>query len=535
MNVKISFHKFLIFLSSVFICACTSDAKFTQAGNKNADGVKFKYLLGVNGHEWDFLGDATGKGPGNKIYEPKMNMIKSFSGVRHYIDWDKLETTQGNYTYNPTHKGGWNYDTIYTRSKAEGIEILPCIKNTPDWMYNTYPEGERDMDNLPLFKGAAREQPGSYIDMAKLGFQFAARYGSNKHIDSSLVKVNGKERWNEDGVNVVRIGMGVIKYIECNNEPDKWWKGKRAQFSPAEFAASLSAFYDGHKGTMGKGVGVKNADPSIKVAMGGIAKPDVNFVKDMVEWCKKNRGYRADGSVNLCFDIINYHMYSNDNTSWFSKFSSKKRGMAPELNNMGKIADSFVDLARTLGPPNVEVWSTELGYDLREQSIQRAIPIGSKSAQLTQADWIVRSSLLYARHGVSRIFFYQLFDSDEPGANSGNPFGASGLLNLDSRRPAADYLLQLGKLMGEYRYSHTLNQDPFVDVYHLNKKEMYALVVPDEVGRTEDYELDLKGAKNAMIFSLKPGADQVEQKKVATSGGILKIKVTETPVFVQAL
>ncbi|MNV90104.1 hypothetical protein D3C71_1844540 [compost metagenome] len=89
--------------------------------------------------------------------------------------------------------------------------------------------------------------------------------------------------------------------------------------------------------------------------------------------------------------------------------------------------------------------------------------------------------------------------------------------------------------MGEYRYSHTINQDPFVDVYRLNKKEMYALAVPDEVGRTEDYELDLKGAKNAMIFSLKPGADQVEQKKVATSGGILKINVTETPVFVQAL
>lgn len=530
MNIKNLRCNLLVFLVLIFCNSCRTSPEPVPGST----GVKFKYLLGVNGHEWDFLEDPSGKGVSTQIYEPKMKLMKSFTGVRHYIDWDKLETTQGNYSYNPTHKGGWNYDTIYVRSKAEGIDILPCIKNTPDWMYNTYPEGDRDTDNLPLFKGQDREKPQSYVDMARLAFQFAARYGSNKKVDSTLVKVNGKERWNGDGVNVVKIGMDVIKYIECNNEPDKWWKGKRAQFSPAEFAASLSAFYDGHKGTMGKGVGVKNADPNMKVVMGGIAKPDVNFVKEMIEWCKQNRGYKADGTVNLCFDIINYHMYSNDNTSWFSKFTSKKRGMAPELNSMGKIADSFVDLARTLGP-EVEVWSTELGYDLREQSVQRAIPIGAKSVELTQADWILRSSLLYARHGINRIFFYQAFDSDQVGQNTGNPFGKSGLLNLEGRRPAADYLVQACKLMGEYHYSHTLNQDPFVDVYRLAKKEMYVLVVPDEVGRTEDYELDLKGAKNAIIYTLKPGADQAEQKQVATSGGVLKINVTETPVFVQAL
>lgn len=531
MNIKFPYYKSLVLTGLILLLqSCQTEPVLIKYEN----GTKLKNLFGVNVHEWDFLQDPTGQNDGTKIYEPNMNLIKSFSGVRHYIDWDKLETAQGSYTFNPTHKGGWNYDTIYTRCKQEGIDVLACIKNTPDWIYNTYPEGDRDMDNIPLFMGANREKPESYIDMAKLGFQFAARYGSNKNIDSSLVTVNSKARWKSEGVNTVKIGLDVIKYIECNNEPDKWWKGKRAQFLPSEFAASLSAFYDGHKGTMGKGVGVKNADSSIKVAMGGIARPDVNFVKGMVEWCKENRGYNADGSVNLCFDIINYHMYSNDNTNWFSKFTSKKRGMAPELNNMGKIADSFVDLAKTLGP-KVEVWSTELGYDLRPQSVQRAIPIGTKSVLLTQADWIIRSSLLYARHGIDRIFFYQLFDDDAPGTNSGTPFGNSGLVNRESRRPAADYIVQLNKLMGEYRYSHTINKDPFVDVYRLADKEMYALVVPDEIGRTEDYELDLKGAKSAVIYSLRPGKDQVDQKQVKTPGGKLKINVTETPVFVQKL
>lgn len=519
--------KFVFFFLALFFAACSPEHR-SEIAHK---GVQLNAMFGINAHEWDFLQQPSGANDG-KIYEPKMDLIKSFTSVRHYIDWDKLETTQGNYTFNPTHKGGWNYDVIYERCKAEGIDVLPCIKNTPDWMYNTYPSNQRDEDNIPLFNGADRTKPASYIDMAKLGFQFAARYGANKKVDSSLVKVNPKERWVGDGVNQVKIGMGLIKYIECNNEPDKWWKGKRAQYTPQEFAACLSAFYDGNKGKMGKGVGVKNADPSIKVVMGGIAKPDVNFVKDIVEWCKKNRGYKADGSVDLCFDIMNYHMYSNDNTSWFGNFTSKKRGVAPELNKMGKVADSFVDYARSLGP-NIQVWSTELGYDLRDQSVQRAIPIGSKSALLTQADWIVRSALLYARHDIDRVFFYQLFDQDAPGTNSGTPFGNSGLVTEKGRRPAADYLVQVNKLMGNYFFNQTISTDPIVDVYKLGSKVMFVLVVPDEVGRTAHYELNLKGAKSAVIYTLKAGADQAEEKKVPVNGGKIEVEVTETPVFVQ--
>jgi len=60
-----------------------------------------------------------------------MAVIKSFRSVRHYLNWNKLENTKGNYTYNPTNNGSWDYDLIYTRCKQEGILVIADLKNCP--------------------------------------------------------------------------------------------------------------------------------------------------------------------------------------------------------------------------------------------------------------------------------------------------------------------------------------------------------------------------------------------------------------------
>jgi hypothetical protein len=173
---------------------------------------------------------------------------------------------------------------------------------------------------------------------------------------------------------------------------------------------------------------------------------------------------------------------------------------------------------------------TESGYDLNRSSVQRAIPIRDKSALITQADWMLRSSLLYARHGVNRAFYYQLYDTNPVGGI----FGSSGFIEAGKRRPVADYFLQVKDLMGNYTYFNTINSDPIVDVYTAENKKMYVLVVPDEVDRKDDYELDLQGAKKAFIYTLKPGSEKMTVKETATENGMLKLTVTETPVFVEA-
>ncbi|WP_345240950.1 carbohydrate-binding protein [Nibrella saemangeumensis] len=476
-----------------------------------AKPVRLKDMFGVNVYEWNF---QDGNTPW-QINEAKMGVIKNFTGIRHYMDWERIETNEGFYTFNPTQSGGWHYDAIYERCKAEGIEVLADLKTLPGWLLDTYPDGQRNPTGVPVRYGKDYADPRSYIEQAKVGFQYIARYGSNPNVDPSLLKLaNG---------NTLKIGMGVVKYIECDNERDKWWEGRPAYQTAREYAANLSAFYDGHKNSMGPAVGVKNADPSVQVVIAGICTSK-DYVKGMIDWCKEHRGYRADGSVNVCWDVINYHYYT------FSSVDS--RGSAPELSPAGQDAKGYVQVAheQLRGMP---VWITEAGYDVHQGSPLKAIPIGSKSALETQADWILRTALLYARNGIDKLFFYQLYDDN---SNSASQYASSGLANEGSfsRRPAADYLYQVNKLFGEYRYQQTLSSDPLVDRYSYNGQSLYVLMIPDEKGRTGEYTLDLGNAASATIYKPKVGSDAMEVQQVQTQGGKLKVAVTETPVFVMS-
>ncbi|MGI4738998.1 MAG: PA14 domain-containing protein [Janthinobacterium lividum] len=485
--------------------------------------VKLGQEMGVNAFEWDFEAPTAP----SEIDEMRLEGIKNFTGIRHYLDWGKLESEEGSFTYNPVHSGGWNYDAMYQRCKAEGLEVLACLKTVPNWMLADYPSSERDAENVPVRYGRDFGTPASYIEQARLGFQYAARYGYNPNVSPALLHVNSTTRWTGDPANQVKIGLGYIKYIECDNERDKWWKGRKAYQTGREYAANLSAFYDGHQNTMGPGVGVKNADPNMKVVMGGIAAPTPDYVRGMVDWCRQYRGYKADGSVNVCWDVINYHLYSND--AGTSQNGNSMRGAAPEMAEAAQVAQDFVRVAHQyLG--DMPVWITETGYDTNQGSPLKAIAVGTKSVLQTQADWILRTALLYARWGVERTFMYQMSDD-----NPDNPiqFSSSGLVNTDhSPKPAADFLRQTAQLFGNFAYKGTLNNDPIVDRYEAAGRTAYALVVPDEKGRTAAYSLSLSGVDSVTICQPVSGQQSMRFTRARVQNGRLALTVTETPMFV---
>ncbi|MFC3196179.1 hypothetical protein ACFOET_01000 [Parapedobacter deserti] len=480
-------------------------------------------MLGVNAFEWNFGDQRIPTHPDHTFF------FKPFSSFRHYLDWRQIENDEGKYRYNPSARGNWKYDEIYQWCKEQDIMVLVCLKTIPDWLNATYPPEKRDSENVPAPYGADLSDPKSYIKFAQLGFQFAARYGANKDVDPSLVHVDPKPHYDP---NEVKIGLNLIRYIECNNEPDRWWKPKKvAQQTGSEYAANMSAFYDGHKGTLGPGVGVKAADPTMTVVMGGIAaEPD--FVNEMIAWCETHRGRKADGTIDLCFDVLNYHHYSNNKHETHNR--EKQRGVAPEISLSPGVAKRFLSFAEK-DLPGIEVWNTEIGYDVNQRSSQKAIPIKGKSALVTHADWSIRSALMYARAGISKLFYYMLYDVS---AKSTTQYMSSGFVDKvdgNTSRPAWYYLLQAKNLIGEYYYRGTINEDPIVDVYQRDEQTIYVLTVPDEIGREETYKLQVGKVSQVKIHELNPDSDRMNTQTVAVSGGELAIKVTETPVFVELL
>ncbi|WP_018620643.1 T9SS type A sorting domain-containing protein [Spirosoma luteum] len=494
----------------------------------------FRNKAGINGFEWN-IEDSDAPTALRPVDDKRVEAIKSFSSFRHYMDWDKLEAQQGRYTFNPTFSGSWDYDAMYERLKAENIDVLACFQTLPKWMEETYPAGGRDYSNVPARYGADLSAPGSYLEHARVAFQYIARYGYNKHVDPGLLTVSSEKTW--AGVNTKKIGLGLIRYIECNNEPDKTWKGRNGYQSPREYAANLSAFYDGHKNTLGAGVGVKNADPFVQVVIGGISASTTDYVRAMIDWCKEFRGYRPDGSVDLCWDVINQHLYANDAQS--SQNGGASRGAAPELAGVGEQAAAFVKLARQYAR-GMPVWITEAGYDINQGSPFRAIPIGNKSVLATQADWILRTALLYSRVGIDRVFFFQAYDG-----NVADPtqFSSMGLLNDDAtktRKPAADFLYQATNLLGDYRYQETVKPangpgDLLVDRYELDGQSAYVLVIPDERGRTDTYTLAVSPGDSVLVCVPAAGQREMTRTVNVSQTGTISINVSETPVFVMPL
>ncbi len=477
--------------------------------------------FGSNAFEWNF------EDPNNPLVVSlsMLTAMRSFTQVRHYLDWGKLEPVQGHYCYDPVLSGGWNYDALYQACQTNNMLVLADLKTQPPWMMASWPTALQDDENVPVMYGKDFNDPNSYIEQAHVAFEYAARYGSNASVNSSLLSVDPTLLWTGEPINVVKKGLGLISYIECDNERDKWWKGTNAYQTCYEQAANLSAFYDGNMNTMGPGVGVKNADPNMQVVIGGLCSGDPTYVHGMVQWCIQHRGYKADGTVNLCWDVINYHFYSNDGISG----GNATVGVAPELSSTMSLAQGYLKIAHQYANDQ-PVWVTESGYDLNPGSPQRAPAIGSKTAQQVEADWILRTSLLYARAGIQRVFFYEAHDDN---AGAAIQYASSGLLNDDqTRRPATDFLYQTNKLFGNFSYVKTLNSNPIVDQYNDAGEQMYMLVVPDQVGRTATYSLNMGSADSAYVYNPIAGANDMTVNKVKLSNGTLSVNVTETPTFV---
>lgn len=492
--------------------------------------VKLADELGINSYIWDFLVNNS-----NQVGEAKMAPMRAFTQYRDYVDWEKIEPSPGVYTFNPTQNGGWNYDAQYQHLQAEGRDVVACLKTVPSWFLTQYyPSDMQDAENVPAPYTADLLAPASYLLQAKLAFQFAARYGRNTSVDTTLLAgVQTGKLYPGDPNSPVRTrarGLGYIKYIECENERDKWWKGRKAYQTAREYAANLSAFYDGHQNTLGAGVGVKNADPTMQVVIGGIASTSTDYIRGIIDWCKEYRGYKADGSVNLCFDIINYHAYSND--SGTSQDGNSTRGAAPEVAGSGTAARAFTQLAREYNAP---VWITEAGYDVNQGSSLHAPAIGTKTARQVQADWILRTALLYARTGINKLFLYRSYDDYATDvANNGTQFASSGLLEVNTgrRTPAADFLYQANRLLGQYAYKETLQTDPVVDRYELNGRSAYVLAMPHETGSTGSYTLQVGGAGTVKVYTPTIGSDSMAVQTVSSPGGSLTLTVSETPLFV---
>ncbi len=459
----------------------------------------------------------------------------------HSWNWDEGDIWSGggnlNYSRYPNNKmqfapkyaGNWNFDTFYAGVKASGLTIEPCIQGAAAWLQGrtNFLYNDKPVD----VAGASTTVPNNYQAKAHHMFQFAARYGSTVVADAKLTLDADQPR---------NSGMNLVSYLEDWNEPNKDWEGVNAQFSAQEYAAMLSANYDGHCRTMTTGTGtfgVKNADPAMKLVMAGLAEignqaPEafVTYLTAMKNWFSANRV-----DHKFAADVINVHHYA-----WnANNIMGPGPALSPEADNFETRLKLVVDFRDQYLDPATEVWVSEFGWDTNQGSPLRAPPIGPFDVQEVQGQWIVRSYLAFAATGVDRAIQFMMRDVNPSDATWFSTCGVMAPKGDWTPKKSYYYMYTLKNVLAGTRFLGkvaTGNANVFAYKFKsvTGNGGTYVLWCPTSNNTVVNgYQLSLAGTPStATKVALTVGSTTGSVAALTITGGKVTVNVSEQPVFV---
>jgi hypothetical protein len=468
----------------------------TDAGT-GVTGHTLGYFMGLNG----FIDDPT-------------NLLSAIGNVREYHDWQWCEGNgDPSYPGYPDNlnsyslfSGSWDFDTYYSALKAAGVWAAPVIQGGIPWL--------NDGATPPVPAGASVTAPASYVAHADQMFQYAARYGSTV---------------------VPTSDMNVLQTLEDFNEEDAWWVNADGSpvFSPAAYAAMASADYDGDQGRLGATFGVKQADPHMRMVMGGLSGKGstsawpasiTSYLDGVRTWAQANRG----GSFPA--DVLNVHHYS---------FGPNNAAISPEDDGV-QAAMQQVVAYRDQYLPGMELWITEFGYDTDPSSPLHAPPIGPASAEIVQGQWLVRTYLALLAAKMDRAFMYILRDDCSTPPCS-TQFSTAGLTTVKGQwtpKPSYYFLSTFQSRLASMVWQGqpaTGNANVSVATFADSSGTggAYVLWAPTSNGTTTPgYLLDIGGATTATQVTLADQQPTGVETALSPNGGKVSVDVGETPVIV---
>ncbi|MEG2544420.1 MAG: hypothetical protein RR986_06885 [Longicatena sp.] len=439
----------------------------------------------------------------NAFSDDPFTALAALGNVREYYNWSWLTDKNGQHFFNRI----VNKDNYYRTLQAMGISVIPCLQMINDYFVGESEEMSKVKNTIPVEDGANTLNPASYQMHANAMYNFAARYGSNPNVDTSTLSVGDGD---------VQVGLGLLKGVESWNEQDKTWETKDSYFHPYEYAAMMSADYDGHEGTI-RNAGVKKADPMFKLAMGGLANGDraVEYLTLMKTWFDYNR---TDGEFAV--DIINYHDYITDTE-------------APEQSdfreNIQKIS-TWVEK----NAPGRDIWLSEFDVVAKDKEQAGVDNHNNEEYAKTRADRLLRAFLVGEREGLDRSSMFMLRD-EWRGVyyNSGLTTGKGDW----DKKTSWYYITCATDTLKNADLIDVIEQDDVYIYTYLDRdtsEKIYAIWSPTADGSTMDnYSLQVGNSEKATLVKPTNAYKEGEKTILTEENGSVSVQVSETPIFVK--
>jgi serine/threonine-protein kinase ATR len=296
----------------------------------------------------------------------------------------------------------------------------------------------------------------------------------------------------------------LVQSAEIGNEPANW--------DNASYARVFKAL----------ATGLHAGDPKLKIVTAAASaeeKPD-RYSKSVSV---------LDGMTDL-YDVLNIHTYS------FLQGWPTWRRVWPEHAGIPylKVVQDM-SAWRDAHAPGKEIWVTEFGYDAgtgKKGTGDFARWVGCTETE--QAQWIVRSFLMFSSMDVQRAYLYYFNDEDEAKLH-----GASGITRHFKPKPAYFAMAHLYQTLGDYRFSRVVRTDKD-DLYVFEysspdkpKEPIWVAWSPTGTQREVSRGVELPagtGIEKAERMPLKPG--DAASVSIVTDSNTPQLPISESPLYV---
>jgi serine/threonine-protein kinase ATR len=266
--------------------------------------------------------------------------------------------------------------------------------------------------------------------------------------------------------------------------------------------------------------GLREADPKLKIATCATFAHKSGKYHKNIETVK---------GLEHLYDIINVHSYAQAEgyPTWRRSFPED-----PKLKYLTDIQELIN--WREANAPGKQVWLTEFGWDstTKPQATEGTFKDWVGVTDTQQAQYIVRSFLVFSAMDMDRAYLYWFNDSDKPSVHS-----SSGLTRNYQPKPSFHAVAHLLSTLGDYRFSRVVTQktgDLYVyEFQHATDptQRIWAVWSPTGADRQTEVNLSLGVTpRKAERMPLAPGTpESVSWKKGET--GEIKLTVGESPIF----
>jgi hypothetical protein len=218
----------------------------------------------------------------------------------------------------------------------------------------------------------------------------------------------------------------LVETVEIGNEPGKW--------TDADYRIALQAMAEG----------IREGDPKLEIATCNLTTGRSGDYEKSIQ-CLKN----LSGS----YDVLNVHTYAQ-----LEGWPTWKRSY-PEDPRLPRYRQDVDELCawRDANAPGKPVWITEFGYDsstkppASEGDFSQWVGVTDQQ----QAQWLVRSVLVFSAMPVERAYVYFFNDEEQPSVHA-----SSGITRNFRPKPSFHALAQLQRLLGDYRFTRVVTNVP---------------------------------------------------------------------------